>query len=51
VTAVIWYLLICSVLMIIQSRLEAHFGRGFGASAPGENGLRSRMLSMVGGSK
>jgi polar amino acid transport system permease protein len=51
VTAVIWYLLICSVLMVIQSRLEAHFGRGFGASAPGEKGLRTKLLSMVGGSK
>ena len=51
VTAVIWYLLICSVLMVIQSRLEAYFGRGFGTSAPGEKGLRSKMLSMVGGSK
>lgn len=29
VAAVIWYLIICSVLMVIQSRLEAHFGKGF----------------------
>jgi polar amino acid transport system permease protein len=51
VAAVIWYLLICSVLMVIQSRLEAYFGRGFGTSAPGDKGMRSKMLSMVGGSK
>ena len=47
----IWYLLICSVLMVVQSRLEAHFGRGFGTSGPSDNGFRARMLSMVGGSK
>lgn len=33
VAAVIWYLVICSVLMVIQSRLEAHFGKGFGTNA------------------
>jgi polar amino acid transport system permease protein len=53
VAAVIWYLLICSVLMIIQSRLEAHFGRGFGTTPPGagDAGFKARMLSMIGGSK
>jgi polar amino acid transport system permease protein len=53
VAAVIWYLLICSVLMVIQSRLEAHFGRGFGTTPPGggDRRFRSRMLSMIGGSK
>jgi polar amino acid transport system permease protein len=51
VAAVIWYLLICSVLMVIQSRLESHFGRGFGSSGPDDRGLRAKMLSMVGGSK
>lgn len=33
VAAVIWYLLICSVLMAVQSRLEAYFGRGVGAAS------------------
>ncbi len=51
VAAVIWYLLICSVLMVIQSRLEAYFGRGFGVSGPTDAGIRARMLAMVGGSK
>lgn len=53
VAAVIWYLLICSVLMVVQSRLEAHFGRGFGTTPPGatDRGFKARMLSMVGGSK
>ena len=27
VAAVLWYLLVCSVLMVVQSRLEAYFGR------------------------
>jgi polar amino acid transport system permease protein len=50
VAAVIWYLIVCSVLMVVQSRLEARFGRGFGTSVP-DAGFRTRMLSMVGGSK
>jgi polar amino acid transport system permease protein len=50
VAAVIWYLIVCSVLMGVQSRLEAHFGRGFGTSGP-DLGLRSRLLSMFGGGK
>ncbi|MCW2821586.1 MAG: putative transporter permease protein [Marmoricola sp.] len=51
VAAVLWYLIVCSVLMIVQSRLEAYFGRGFGTSGPAHRGVRARMLSMVGGSK
>lgn len=51
VAAVLWYLLICSVLMIVQSRLEAHFGRGFGSRAPDspQRGLRARVLGLTGG--
>jgi polar amino acid transport system permease protein len=51
VAAVLWYLIVCSVLMVIQSRLEAYFGRGFGTSGPADRGMRAKMLSMVGGSK
>jgi polar amino acid transport system permease protein len=52
VAAVIWYLLICSVLMVIQSRLEAYFSRGFGTSSPeASQSVKARMLSMIGGSK
>jgi polar amino acid transport system permease protein len=51
VAAVLWYLLVCSVLMVVQSRLEAYFGRGFGTSGPADSGMRARMLSMIGGSK
>ncbi len=51
VAAVIWYLIICSVLMVIQSRLESYFGRGFGTKGSGDTGMKAKMLSMVGGSK
>src|SRR3954451_8590697 len=50
VAAVLWYLVVCSVLMVVQSRLESYYGRGFGSSGPDE-GFRTRMLSMIGGSK
>ncbi|HRC41720.1 MAG: amino acid ABC transporter permease [Nostocoides sp.] len=32
--ATLWYLIVCTVLMVFQSKLEKHFGRGFGAHAP-----------------
>ncbi len=49
VAAVIWYLLICSVLMVVQSRLESYFGRGVGAgSRPQGKGLLARMRSTTG---
>jgi polar amino acid transport system permease protein len=31
VAAVLWYLVVCSVLMVGQARLEKYYGRGFGA--------------------
>jgi len=31
VAAVLWYLIVCSILMVGQSRLERYYGRGFGA--------------------
>ncbi len=31
VAATIWYLVVCSILMVGQSYLERYFGRGFGA--------------------
>jgi polar amino acid transport system permease protein len=50
VAAVIWYLLICSVLMAVQARLERYFGRGFGSKPPGKGtGGRGRLLGLVGG--
>lgn len=34
VAATLWYLIICSLLMVGQFYLEQHFGRGFGQKAP-----------------
>jgi polar amino acid transport system permease protein len=34
VAATIWYLVICSILMVGQYYLERHFGRGFGQQKP-----------------
>lgn len=34
VAATLWYLIICSVLMVGQYYLERHFGRGFGEKKP-----------------
>jgi polar amino acid transport system permease protein len=34
VAATIWYLIVCSVLMVGQHYLERHFGRGFGQKKP-----------------
>lgn len=51
VAAVLWYLVVCSLLMVVQSRLEARFGRGFGTSGPADSGVRAKMLAMIGGSK
>lgn len=48
--ATIWYLIICSILMVVQSRIERHFGRGFGSKPPGGSpGLRAKMLGLSGG--
>jgi polar amino acid transport system permease protein len=34
VAATLWYLIICSILMVGQYYLERHFGRGFGQKKP-----------------
>ena len=50
VAAVIWYLIVCSILMVGQTMLERYFGRGFGGQTGGSKpSLRSRMLSLRGG--
>ncbi|OZG68087.1 ABC transporter permease [Bifidobacterium eulemuris] len=41
IVACIWYLLITSILMIIQAQLEKHFGKGFNARAMGAKGKRT----------
>ena len=49
VAAVIWYLVIGTVLMILQAQLERRFGRGFGALGSGEQGRVARLLSFRSG--
>jgi len=44
IVACIWYLVITSILMVLQSRLEKHFGKGFDArpaAAAGQNRRRT----------
>lgn len=36
VAASLWYLIVCSVLMIVQSYVERYFGRGFGEAHVGK---------------
>ncbi|XVV14690.1 amino acid ABC transporter permease [Actinoplanes sp. CA-131856] len=40
VAAVIWYLIICTVLMIGQFFLERHYGKGYGATGRAKQRLR-----------
>ncbi|MGH3413447.1 MAG: amino acid ABC transporter permease [Marmoricola sp.] len=51
IAAIIWYLIICSILMYIQMHIERYFGRGFGSRAPssGAQGLKARILGLGGG--
>lgn len=40
IVACIWYLVITSVMMLLQQQLERHFGRGFDARPAGTRGRR-----------
>jgi len=40
VAAVIWYLIICTVLMVAQFFVERHFGRGYGTTGQARQRLR-----------
>lgn len=46
--AVLWYLVICSILAVVQMFLERKFGRGIGTQRA-DGGLRARMLGLAGG--
>jgi polar amino acid transport system permease protein len=50
VAAVIWYLIICTVLMIVQSRIERYFGRGYAGRAPSakDQAARERLRALGG---
>ncbi|MBK7722880.1 MAG: amino acid ABC transporter permease [Austwickia sp.] len=47
VAATVWYLIVCSVLMVIQVYVERYFGRGFGAERVGAQ--RNRRYARAGG--
>jgi polar amino acid transport system permease protein len=49
VAAVLWYLIIGTVLMIVQAQLERRFGKGFGAMSGSQQGAIAKMLSFRGG--
>ena len=42
--ATLWYLIVCTILMIGQSYLEKRFGRGFGVQAPTKRERKVRAL-------
>ncbi|MCI1261094.1 MAG: amino acid ABC transporter permease [Tetrasphaera jenkinsii] len=47
--ATLWYLIVCSILMVGQSYLERHFGRGFGVQAPTRRQRKAKdLLSRTG---
>lgn len=51
IAATLWYLAVCTVLMVIQSRLEKFYGRGFGVTSSSD-GAKFRMMSLgQGGSR
>lgn len=49
IVACLWYLLITSILMVIQSMLEKHYGRGFDARPVGVRGRRVHRPGKTGG--
>ena len=40
VAALLWYLILCSVLMVVQYFVERHFGRGYGTAGRARQRLR-----------
>jgi polar amino acid transport system permease protein len=45
VAATLYYLIACSVLMVIQSYLEKRFGRGFGTTVASDKDKAARGLA------
>jgi polar amino acid transport system permease protein len=48
VAATLWYLIVCSVLMVGQNYLEKRFGRGFGTGSAKQGAVRAKLLSYQG---
>jgi polar amino acid transport system permease protein len=49
VAACLWYLILCSVLMIVQYFVERHFGRGYGTTGRARQRLRGLSAEQGGG--
>ena len=45
---VLWYLIICSVLMVVQYFVERHFGRGYGTAGRARQRLRDIQVEQGG---
>jgi polar amino acid transport system permease protein len=48
VGAVIWYLIVCSILMVAQYFVERHFGRGYGTAGRARQRLRDMQVEQTG---
>jgi len=48
VAAVIWYLILCTILMIAQFFVERHFGRGYGSTGRARQRLRDIQVEQGG---
>jgi polar amino acid transport system permease protein len=48
VAACLWYLILCSVLMIVQYFVERHFGRGYGTAGRARQRLRGLEIEQGG---
>ncbi len=46
VAATLWYLIICSLLMLVQVQLEKKFGKGFGAKPTTAQQQKAKMLKL-----
>lgn len=51
IVAASWYLLITSLLMVVQARIETHFGKGFDPRKPGSVGKRQQSVLASGTAK
>lgn len=51
IVAALWYLAITSILMVFQSRIEAHYGKGFDPTHPKKLGKRQQSIVASGTTK
>src|SRR3954465_10355759 len=49
VAACLWYLILCSILMVVQFFVERHFGRGYGTSGRARQRVRGLTAEQGGG--